>query len=476
MKYLDHFYIGGAFVRPEGRARRSVISPVTEKEVGIISMGTAQDVDSAVAAARAAFPAFSQSSREDRLAMLRRVLALFDAHAGDFARLTTLEMGAPISFARDAQIAGSRAHIADTIRILEHFEFERRSGATVLSIEPVGVCALITPWNFPVLQIVTKVMPALATGCTIVLKPSEYAPISPMLFAEILHEAGVPAGVFNLVNGDGPTVGEAMSAHPDIDMVSFTGSTRAGVQIAKNAADTVKRIHQELGGNSANILAPDVDLETAVTKGVLGAYRNAGQSCTAPTRMLVPRALHDQAKAIARRAAESVVVGNVEDEATTLGPVMNERQYERVNSIIEQAMDDGATLVTGGTGRPEALDSGYFVKPTVFADVTPDMRIAREEVFGPVVSLIPYDTLDEAIAIANDTPYGLAAYLQCKDLAVAKTVAAKLRVGQVMINHPAWDASAPFGGYKQSGNGRECGEFGFEAFVEVKAIGGLHEH
>lgn len=476
MKYLDRFYIGGAFVLPEGRVKRSVISPVTEKEVGIISMGTAEDVDSAVAAARAAFPAFSQSSREERLAMLRRVLALFDKHAEAFARLTTLEMGAPISFARDAQIAGSRAHIADTIRILEHYEFERRSGATVLSIEPVGVCALITPWNFPVLQIITKVMPALATGCTIVLKPSEYAPISPMLFAEVLHEAGVPAGVFNLVNGDGPTVGEAMSAHPDIDMVSFTGSTRAGVQIARNAAETVKRVHQELGGNSANILAPDVDLETAVTKGVLGAYRNAGQSCTAPTRMLVPRTLHEQAKSIARRAAESVVVGDVDDEATTLGPVMNGRQYERVNAIIAQAISDGATLVTGGAGRPAAHDSGYFVKPTVFADVTPDMPIAREEVFGPVVSLIPYDTLEEAIAITNDTPYGLAAYLQCKDLGVAKSVARKLRVGQVMINHPAWDASAPFGGYKQSGNGRECGEFGFEAFVEVKAVGGLHEH
>ncbi|WP_432349998.1 aldehyde dehydrogenase family protein (plasmid) [Shinella yambaruensis] len=476
MKYLDHFYIGGKFVLPEGRAKRSVISPVTEKEVGIISMGTAEDVDSAVAAARAAFPEFSQSSREDRLAMLRRVLTLFDEHAEEFARLTTLEMGAPISFARDAQIAGSRTHIADTIRILKGYEFERRSGATVLSMEPVGVCALITPWNFPVLQIVTKVMPALATGCTIVLKPSEYAPISPMLFAEVLHEAGVPAGVFNLVNGDGPTVGEAMSAHPDVDMVSFTGSTRAGVQIAKNAADTVKRVHQELGGNSANILAPDVDLETAVTKGVLGAYRNAGQSCTAPTRMLVHRELHEQAKAIARRAAQSVVVGDVDDEATTLGPVMNARQYERVNSIIEQAIGDGATLVTGGPGRPDALESGYFVKPTVFADVTPDMAIAREEVFGPVVSLIPYDTLEEAIAITNDTPYGLAAYLQCRDLDVAKKIAAKLRVGQVMINHPAWDASAPFGGYKQSGNGRECGAFGFEAFVEVKAVGGLHEH
>ncbi|WP_429809061.1 aldehyde dehydrogenase family protein [Ensifer sp. B1-9] len=475
MKYLDHFYIGGQFVTGEGRTKRSVISPVTEEGVGTISMGTVEDVNRAVEAARRAFQSYSQSSRDDRLIVLRRVLELFDERAEEFAQLTTLEMGAPINFSRNAQIAGSRAHIADTIRILEHYEFERLSGRTVLSMEPVGVCALITPWNFPVLQIVTKVMPALATGCTIVLKPSEYAPISPMLFAEVLHDAGVPAGVFNLINGDGPTVGEALSAHPDIDMVSFTGSTRAGVQIAKNAADTVKRVHQELGGNSANIIAPDVDLEAAVTKGVLGAYRNAGQSCTAPTRMLVPRQLHDQAVPIAKRAAESVVVGDVNDETTTLGPVMNERQFERVNSIIDEAVREGATLVTGGSGRPSSLNRGYFVKPTVFANVTPSMVIAREEIFGPVVSLIPYDTLEEAIEITNDTPYGLAAYLQSKDLGTAKRIASKLRAGQVMINHPAWDASAPFGGFKQSGNGRECGEFGFEAFLEVKAIGGLHE-
>jgi len=475
VKYLDHFYIGGHFVTGEGRTKRSVISPVTEEGVGTISMGTVEDVNRAVEAARRAFQSYSQSSRDDRLIVLRRVLELFDERAEEFAQLTTLEMGAPINFSRNAQIAGSRAHIADTIRILEHYEFERLSGRTVLSMEPVGVCALITPWNFPVLQIVTKVMPALATGCTIVLKPSEYAPISPMLFAEVLHDAGVPAGVFNLINGDGPTVGEALSAHPDIDMVSFTGSTRAGVQIAKNAADTVKRVHQELGGNSANIIAPDVDLEAAVTKGVLGAYRNAGQSCTAPTRMLVPRQLHDQAVPIAKRAAESVVVGDVNDETTTLGPVMNERQFERVNSIIDEAVREGATLVTGGSGRPSSLNRGYFVKPTVFANVTPSMVIAREEIFGPVVSLIPYDTLEEAIEITNDTPYGLAAYLQSKDLGTAKRIASRLRAGQVMINHPAWDASAPFGGFKQSGNGRECGEFGFEAFLEVKAIGGLHE-
>ena len=297
-------------------------------------MGTAGDVDAAVAAARKAFATYGRWSREERLAILQRVLALFDERAEELARLTTLEMGAPITFSRHAQIAGARAHIADAIRILEHYEFERLAGRTVLSFEPIGVCALITPWNFPVLQIVTKVMPALATGCTIVLKPSEYAPFSPLLFAEILHDAGVPPGVFNLINGDGPTVGDAMSNHPDVDMVSFTGSTRAGVQVAKNAANTVKRVHQELGGNSANILMPDVDLASAVTRGVLGAYRNAGQSCTAPTRMLVPRQFHDDAIGIAKRAADSVVVGDVNDEATMLGPVMNERQFERVNSLV----------------------------------------------------------------------------------------------------------------------------------------------
>ncbi|TIT80674.1 MAG: aldehyde dehydrogenase family protein [Mesorhizobium sp.] len=475
MKHLDHFYIDGRFVPARDRPQRAVINPATEEPAGSIAMGTAQDVNTAVVAARKAFGTYGHSTREERLEMLRRVLALFDERAEELARLTTLEMGAPITFARQAQIAGSRAHIADTIRILEHYEFERLAGRTMLAFEPVGVCALITPWNFPVLQIVTKVMPALASGCTIVLKPSEYAPISPMLFAEVLHDAGVPPGVFNLINGDGPTVGEALSSHPDVDMVSFTGSTRAGVQVAKNAADTVKRVHQELGGNSANILMPDVDLEPAVTSGVLGAYRNAGQSCTAPTRMLVPRQLHEKAIGMAKRAAESVIIGDVNDEATTLGPVMNERQFERVNSLIESAVQEGATLVTGGPGRPSSLNRGFFVKPTVFGHVTADMTVAREEMFGPVVSLIPYDSVDEAIEITNDTPYGLAAYLQTKDLGAAKRVASKLRAGQVMINYPAWDASAPFGGFKQSGNGRECGEFGFEAFLEVKAIGGLHE-
>lgn len=473
MKHLDHFYIDGRFVTTEGRARRDVINPATEEVAGTIAMGTAEDVDLAVQAARRAFATYSQTSREERLALFRRTLSIFDRVADELARLTTLEMGAPITFAREAQIAGSRAHIADAIRILEHYEFERTAGPTVLSLEPVGVCALITPWNFPVLQIVTKVMPALATGCTVILKPSEYAPISPMLFAEILDEAGFPPGVFNLINGDGPTVGEAMARHPGVDMVSFTGSTRAGVQVAKSAADTVKRVHQELGGNSANILVDGIDLESAVTKGVIGAYRNAGQSCTAPTRMLVPRHLHDEAVGHALKAAQSVALGDVTDENVMLGPVMNERQFERVKELIDKTVGEGATLVTGGSSRPASLNRGYFVQPTVLADVTPEMTSAREEIFGPVVSLIPYDSVDDAVTIANDTPYGLAAYLQCADLSLAKNIAKRLRAGQVMINYPGWDVSAPFGGFKQSGNGRECGEAGFEAFTELKAIGGL---
>ena len=472
---LSHFYIDGRFVAANDRPQRVVVNPATEEPAARMAMGTAEDVDAAVAAARRAFAGSSTMPREERLAMLRRVLALFDERAEEFARLTTLEMGAPITFAREAQIAGLRAHIADTIRILEHFTFERLAGRTLLASEPVGVCALITPWNFPVLQIITKVMPALATGCTVVVKPSEYAPLSPMLFAEVLHDAGVPPGVFNLLNGDGMTVGEALSRHPGVDMVSFTGSTRAGIQVAKAAADTVKRVHQELGGNSANILMADVDLEPTVTGAVLDAYRNAGQSCTAPTRMLVPRHLHGAAADIARRAAESVRIGDVNDDTTMLGPVMNERQFERVNALIESGVSEGATLLAGGPGRPATLDRGYFVRPTVFCDVRPEMTIAREEIFGPVVSLIPYDEVDDAVAIANDTPYGLAAYVQAKDLATAKRVASRLRAGQVMINKPAWDASAPFGGFKQSGNGRECGEFGFEAFLDVKAIGGLNE-
>ncbi|WP_176509296.1 MULTISPECIES: aldehyde dehydrogenase family protein [Pseudomonas] len=470
MNYLDHFYIDGRFVEASGRTRRPVINPATLKAVGSIALGNAEDVDAAVAAARRAFGPWSRTPREQRLAVLKRFEALCIEHQEALAQRMTLEMGTPISFSRQAQVAGSLAHIRNGIEILEGFAFERESDGVQLRFEPVGVCGLITPWNFPVLQVITKLIPALATGCTVVLKPSEYSPLSTMLLAELLHQAELPAGVFNLVNGDGAGVGQALSSHPDIDMVSFTGSTRAGVSVAQLAAPTVKRVHQELGGNSANILLADADLASAVANGVHAAYRNAGQSCTAPGRMLVPAHLHDQAVAIAREAAQSVVVGDVFDARTTLGPVMNKAQHDRAQALIAEALADGAVLVTGGLGLPDGVGQGFFIKPTVLANVTEHMRIAREEIFAPVVCLIPYQTPEHAVAMANDTPYGLAAYLQGSDRQALLRMAGELRVGQVQINQPAWVASAPFGGYKQSGNGRECGEFGFEAYLEVKAV------
>jgi len=469
VRHLDHFYIDGKFVPATDRARRAVINPASLEPVGEIAMGTQADTDAAVNAARRAFEAFSKSDVRFRLEMLRRIAALFDARREEFARLMTLEMGTPIAFSRAAQVGGSEAHIHNGIEILQRFEFEKKQGKTTLVLEPVGVCGLITPWNFPVLQIMTKLIPALAVGCTVVLKPSEYSPLSAIFLAELLHDADVPAGVFNLVNGDGATVGAAMSAHPGLDMISFTGSTRAGVLVARAAADTVKRVHQELGGNSANIVLPDADIGTAVKAGVHAAYRNAGQSCTAPGRMLVHRSQYEQAIDVARDAAEGFRCGDIFDEATLLGPVVNETQYTRGKGLIASALDEGATLVTGGADLPAGIETGYFIQPTVFANVTRNMRIATDETFAPIVSLIAYDDVDEAIDIANDTPYGLAAYVQGSE-ASASTVASRLRVGQVQINQPQWDPSAPFGGFKQSGNGRECGESGFEAYLEIKAI------
>jgi aldehyde dehydrogenase (NAD+) len=446
-----------------------VINPATLESVGEIAMGRQEDIDAAVASARRSFASFSKSSADVRLDMLRRVETLFKERREEFAKRMTLEMGTPITFSRQAQVEGSLAHIQNGIEILERFEFERTRGKTTLVMEPVGVCGLITPWNFPVLQIITKLIPALAVGCTVVLKPSEYSPLSAIYLAELLHDADVPAGVFNLVNGDGATVGAAMSSHSGLDMVSFTGSTRAGVLVAKAAADTVKRVHQELGGNSANIILPDADIQTAVKAGVHAAYRNAGQSCTAPGRMLVHRNHYEQSVVLAKEAAESFRCGNVFDEGTLLGPVVNEAQFNRARSLIDSAVREGATLVTGGADLPAGIEKGYFIQPTVFANVTPDMRIAKDEAFAPIVSLIAYESVDEAIDIANDTPYGLAGYVQGSDVTASK-VASRLRVGQVQINQPQWDPSAPFGGYKQSGNGRECGAAGFEAYLEVKAV------
>ena len=384
--------------------------------------------------------------------------------------MMTLEMGAPITFATQRQATVALFHFEEAARVLANYKFEERMGNGIIRREPIGVCGLITPWNWPLNQVASKVAPALATGCTVVLKPSEIAPLSAMLFAEIVDDAGLPAGVFNLVNGDGPTVGEAIAAHPEIDMVSFTGSTTAGVRVAKLAADTVKRVAQELGGKSANIILADADLKTAVIEGVHACYTNGGQNCQSPTRMLIPRAQRDAAFAAAREAVDTIRLGDPLDPASTMGPLVSQAQFEKVQDLIQSGVDEGATLVAGGTGRPSELNRGYYVRPTVFGDVTPQMKIAREEIFGPVLSIMSYDTEDEAIEIANDTPFGLAGFVQSRDPDRARAVANRIRAGRVYLNGAPFDRSLPFGGYKQSGNGREFGVFGFEEYLEVKAI------
>ena len=466
------FYIDGAFVDPIEARPLGVVNPATEQVFATISLGTAQDVDRAVTAARAAFETFSQTTREERLAMLERMLEIYKRRYEDMAQAISAEMGSPIARARDSQAFAGQGHLEALIESFKSFTYDEKRGTTVVTHEPVGVVALITPWNWPMNQIMCKVAPALAAGCTMVLKPSEIAPISGMVFAEIMHEAGIPKGVFNLVNGTGPEVGAAMSAHAGIDMVSFTGSTRAGTDVARNAAATVKRVAQELGGKSANIILPDADLEAAVSGGVLGCFGNTGQSCDAPTRMLVPAAKHDAALEIARKTASVVVTGNPADEATELGPLVSDIQFNKVQALIQSGIDEGATLVIGGTGKPDGLNAGYFVKPTIFGNVQPGMRIEREEIFGPVLSIIPYETVEQAITIANDTPYGLAAYVQGTDMAEAHRVARRLRAGSVYLNYPDWDLFAPFGGYKQSGNGREYADFGLRDFMEIKGIVG----
>jgi aldehyde dehydrogenase (NAD+) len=472
MSRAASFYIDGQWVRPHAPAWFDVIDPATETVIDRLALGDATDVDRAVAAARKAFPAYAQTSVQQRIDLLRRIVAIYERRQEEFAQAMRLEMGSPISASRNFQVPRGWLHLNQLIEVLKRFEFEQRQGSTVLRYEPVGVCGLITPWNWPINQIVVKVGPALAAGCTMVLKPSEYSPLSSLLFAEVLDEAGVPAGVFNLVSGDGPGVGAALSAHPDIDMVSFTGSTRAGVQVAKSAADTVKRVAQELGGKSANILLDDVNLQDAVTRGVAASFTNSGQSCSIPTRMLIPRSLMSDAVQIARQAAEAFKVGATDDESTQLGPLVNRAQFRRVQALIQQGIDEGAELVTGGVGMPEGLSRGYFVKPTVFANVTPTMSIAQEEIFGPVLSMIPYDSEAEAIQIANGTHYGLAAYVQSADQQRARNVARALQAGSVHLNYPPADFAAPFGGYKRSGNGREWGEFGLREYLEVKSMVG----
>ena len=470
--YLS-FYINGKWVRPENRTTLPVINPATEKSFTEISLGTADDVDTAARAARAAFPAWSQTSREERLAILDKILAGIKARAEDLAQAISQEMGAPISFARTAQVGTGIAHFATARHILSSYAFEETRGTTQIIKEPVGVCGMITPWNWPLNQLTCKVAPALATGCTMVLKPSEIAPVSAMILAEIIHEAGVPAGVFNLVNGDGPSVGAAISAHPEIDMVSFTGSTRAGREVAKAAADTIKRVCQELGGKSANIILDSADLAAAVKGGVMGCFGNCGQSCNAPTRMLVPQSRMAEAIEIARATAAKAMPGNPADESARLGPVVSQMQYDKIQSLIQAGIDEGATLVAGGTGKPEGLEIGYFVRPTVFANVTNQMTIAREEIFGPVLSIIGYKDDNDALRIANDTVYGLSGYVSgAPDH--ARAIARQIRSGMIHINGAGPDFSAPFGGYKQSGNGREWGAEGFHDFLEIKAIMGYN--
>lgn len=472
MKEYLQFYINGEWVDPVEPRTLDVENPATEEPFAKISIGSKADVDKAVAAAKAAFPSFSETSVDYRADLLDKITAGIQGRMGDIAEAISSEMGAPGWLANAAQVPAGMGHFATMSQILRNYDWEERRGATVLRKEPIGVCGFITPWNWPLNQIACKVAPAIAAGCTMVLKPSEIAPLDALILTEIIHEAGVPAGVFNLVNGDGPGVGSALSSHPDVDMMSFTGSTRAGVLVAQAAAPTVKRVAQELGGKSPNIVLPSADLEKAVSSGVMSMMTNTGQSCNAPSRMFVQRDQQDQAIAIAKATAEAVKVGGGMDAPRgAIGPISNGNQYQKVQDLIQVGIDEGATLVAGGTGRPEGFNKGYFVRPTVFANVTNDMTIAREEIFGPVLCILPYEDVEEAIAMANDTEYGLAGYVQGPEEEAVK-VANRIRAGQININGAGPDFTAPFGGYKQSGNGREWGDHGFEEFLEIKAVMG----
>jgi aldehyde dehydrogenase (NAD+) len=465
-EYLK-FYIDGQWVDPVRPNTLDVDNPRTEQASGKVSIGSSADVDVAVQAARRAFASWSQTSREERLDVLQAVLAEYQKRAGDLADAVSEEMGAPPSLAAGPQVNLGLGHLATAIDVLKNFEFEEPHGATLVVKEPIGVCGLITPWNWPINQIAVKVYPALATGCTMVLKPSEVAPYSAQIFTEIIDAAGVPAGVYNMVFGDGPGVGAAISSHPDVDMVSFTGSTRAGVEVARNAAPTVKRVSQELGGKSPNIVLDDADFAKSVAAGASVMMMNSGQSCNAPSRMLVPNSRMDEAIAVARETAAAVKVGDPNDKSA-IGPVASKAQFDKIQGLIQKGIDEGATVAVGGKGRPDGLDTGYYVKPTVFAHVTNDMTIAREEIFGPVLCILGYDDLDQALEIANDTEYGLAGYVSAADLDKARDVARRIRAGSVAINH-AFDMNAPFGGYKRSGNGREWGQFAFDEYLETKA-------
>ncbi len=469
--HMEEFYIDGAWVAPHSSARMGVENPATEEIVAQVALGDQADIDRAILAARAAFDGWSTTPVAERIAAVKRILDIYNSRYEDFAQVMSTEMGAPITWAREAQAWAGQVHIEATIKAAEEMTWEEMRGSTRLVHEAVGVCALITPWNWPMNQIACKVAPALVAGCTMVLKPSEIAPMSGVLFAQVCHEAGLPKGVFNLVNGTGTEVGARMSSHPEVDMVSFTGSTRAGTAVAAAAAPTVKRVTLELGGKSPNIILPSADLAAAVKAGVEACFGNTGQSCDAPTRMFVPRATHDAALEVARATAEAVVAGDPTDTATTMGPLVSKLQFDKVQRLIQAGIDEGAVLVTGGVGRPAGLNHGWFVKPTIFGGVTNEMTVSREEIFGPVLAILPYDDLDHAVQMANDTPYGLAAYI-FGPVEDARPIARRLRAGTVNLNHPAWDVFAPFGGYKQSGNGREYADWGIRDFCEIKGIVG----
>ncbi|MDF0661942.1 MULTISPECIES: aldehyde dehydrogenase family protein [unclassified Rhizobium] len=467
---LGKFFIDGQWLEPKGSAKGVVVNPATEETVTQFALGNGEDVDAAVSAARRAFATWSRTRPEYRAGLLDRLRTLLEARSELLAQCLSLEMGAAIGYARSAQVPLAIAHVKVARDLLEAFPFVKQRGHTAVAQEPIGVCALITPWNWPLYQITAKVSPALAAGCTVVLKPSELSPLGALLFAETIEEAGFPNGVFNLVNGDGSCVGSALASHPDVDMISITGSTRAGIAVAQAAAPTVKRVAQELGGKSPNVILPDADLDRAVAMGVAAAFRNLGQSCSAPTRMIVPRAMLSDSESIAKRTADEIVVGDPLSEASTHGAIANRAQFDRIQTMIGVGIAEGATLVTGGEGRPAGLNAGFYVKPTIFSDVRTDMRIAQEEIFGPVLCLIPYDTVEEAITIANHTVYGLGAHVQGKNTDVVRDVASRIRCGQVHLNYPAWDPHAPFGGFKQSGNGREFGIEGMLEYLEVKSI------
>lgn len=473
MVHRMQFYIDGVWVDPVTPNSRPVVNPATEQPMYDIALGSAADVDKAVAAARRAFETYSQTSRDERVALLTRIVEVYKSRMKDLGAAVSDEMGAPLGFAEKFQAGAGLGHIVATLDILKSYNFEEPVGSAMVVREPVGVVGMITPWNWPLNQIACKVAPALAAGCTMILKPSEFTPSSALIFAEILHEAGVPKGVFNLINGLGQEVGAAMSAHPGIDMISFTGSTRAGIDVAQRAAPTVKRVSQELGGKSPNIILEDADLEKAVTGGVAHVFMNSGQSCNAPTRMLVPESKMNEAIAVAKSVAEGTKAGDPRAADTKIGPVVSSIQWDKIQTLIKKGIEEGATLVAGGPGRPEGVEKGYYVRPTVFANVTNDMTIAREEIFGPVISIMGFKDENEAVKIANDTPYGLAGYVSAGSVERARKVARQIRAGNINLNGVPNERTAPFGGYKQSGNGREWGKFGLDEYLEIKAIAGF---